>query len=52
MSPSMEAREITDKETLNPAAVLKNRADTLEQLYQEPLAREVLRCRQNRIDRP
>src|SRR6185369_17159504 len=34
--PSMEAREITDKGTLNPAAVLKNRAAALELLYQEP----------------
>jgi hypothetical protein len=40
--PSMEAREITDKGTLNPAAVLKNRAAALDRLYQEPLADEVL----------
>jgi feruloyl-CoA synthase len=40
--PSMEAREITDKGTLNPAAVLKNRAAALDRLYQEPLPKEVL----------
>jgi feruloyl-CoA synthase len=40
--PSMEAQEMTDKGTLNPAAVLKNRAAALERLYREPLANEVL----------
>jgi hypothetical protein len=38
----MEAREITDKGTLNPAAVLKNRAAALELLYQEPSPNDVL----------
>jgi feruloyl-CoA synthase len=45
--PSMEAREITDKGTLNPAAVLKNRAAALERLYQEPSPDDVL-C----VDKP
>ena len=45
--PSMEAREITDKGTLNPAAILKNRAAALNRLYQEPLPDEVL-C----VDKP
>ncbi len=40
--PSLEAREITDKGTLNQAAVLKNRASAVEQLYREPLAEVVL----------
>jgi len=40
--PSMEAREITDKGTLNLAAVLKNRAAALDRLYQEPVLDEVL----------
>jgi feruloyl-CoA synthase len=38
----MEAREITDKGTLNQAAVLKNRAAALEHLYQEPSPNDVL----------
>ena len=41
--PSMEAREVTDKGTLNQAAVLKNRSAIVDQVYGEPLAREVLR---------
>jgi feruloyl-CoA synthase len=45
--PSMEAREITDKGTLNPAAVLKNRPAALERLYQEPSPDDVL-C----VDKP
>jgi feruloyl-CoA synthase len=40
--PSLEAREITDKGTLNQVAVLKNRAAKVEQLYREPLQDEVL----------
>ena len=43
----MEAREITDKGTLNPAAILKTRAAALDRLYQEPMAAEVI-C----IDKP
>ncbi len=41
-APSREAYEITDKGTLNPAAVLKNRAEALNMLYEEPLAPGVL----------
>ena len=33
--PSMEAREVTDKGTLNQSAVLNNRAAAVERLYQE-----------------
>ncbi len=40
--PSLEAREITDKGTLNKAAVLKNRATAVERLYQKVLAGDVL----------
>jgi feruloyl-CoA synthase len=40
--PCMEASEITDKGTLNQAAVLKNRAYLLKRLYQEPSDAEVL----------
>ena len=40
--PSIEAREITDKGTLNQAAILKNRATAVEQLYSDPLQPEVL----------
>lgn len=41
--PCMEASEITDKGTLNQAAVLKNRASLVERLYQESADSEVLR---------
>lgn len=40
--PAMEAREITDKGTLNQAAVLKNRAGKVDRLYSEPAHPEVL----------
>lgn len=40
--PSMEAREITDKGTLNQRAVLQNRAAVVDELYREPAPREVL----------
>ncbi len=40
--PSMEAREITDKGTLNQSVVLKNRAAMVERLYQEPTPSDVL----------
>ncbi len=42
-APSLEAREITDKGTLNQAAVLKNRATLVERLYQEPSGADVVR---------
>ena len=41
--PSLEAREITDKGTLNQAAVLKNRASLLQRLYEESTESQVLR---------
>ena len=41
--PSLEAREITDKGTLNQAAVLKNRASLLQLLYGEDADGLVLR---------
>jgi feruloyl-CoA synthase len=39
----MQAGEITDKGTLNQAAVLKNRALLVERLYQESTDSDVLR---------
>ena len=45
--PSLEAREITDKGSINQAAVLKNRAVSVERLYQESPAAEVLQIRHN-----
>ncbi len=41
-APSMESREITDKGTLNSAAVWKNRAAELEALYEELCGDQVL----------
>ena len=41
--PSMEAREITDKGSLNQAAILKNRASFVERLYQESTDGDVIR---------
>jgi feruloyl-CoA synthase len=40
--PSMEARELTDKGTINHAAVLKNRMAVVEQLYLQQPAAHVL----------
>jgi feruloyl-CoA synthase len=40
--PSMEASEITDKGTLNQAAVLRNRAMLLDRLYSDPAHADVL----------
>ena len=40
--PSLEAREITDKGTLNQAAVLRNRSAEVDQLYSEPADRQIL----------
>jgi len=34
--PSVEALEITDKGTINQRAVLNNRAEEVDQLYQDP----------------
>ena len=40
--PSLEVREVTDKGSINQAAVLKNRADRVEDLYREPAPLSVL----------
>jgi feruloyl-CoA synthase len=40
--PSLDAGEVTDKGTLNQAAVLKRRAHLVEQLYSNPYAPEVI----------
>jgi feruloyl-CoA synthase len=40
--PSLEAREITDKGSINQAVVLKNRAERVEDLYREPAPLSVL----------
>jgi len=40
--PSMEAREITDKGSINQKAVLGNRAALVEDLYREPIPAHVL----------
>jgi len=37
----LEAREITDKGTLNHPAVLKNRATVVDRLHLEPVATDV-----------
>ncbi|MDE3198657.1 MAG: feruloyl-CoA synthase [Acidobacteriota bacterium] len=41
--PSLDAGELTDKGSVNPAAVLARRADVVEWLYREPFAAGVLR---------
>ena len=40
--PSIEVQEITDKGTINQKAVLKNRAELVEDLYREPVPAHVL----------
>ena len=40
--PSIEVQEITDKGTINQKAVLKNRAELVEDLYCEPVPAHVL----------
>ena len=45
--PSLEAREITDKGSINQAAVLKNRAAWVERLYQETPPAEILQISRN-----
>ena len=40
--PSIEALEITDKGSINQSAVLKNRAERIEELYREPAPASVL----------
>jgi feruloyl-CoA synthase len=46
--PSMEAREITDKGSVNQSAVLKNRAELVVELYKEPAPASVLVIREGR----
>jgi feruloyl-CoA synthase len=46
--PSMEAREITDKGSVNQSAVLKNRAELVFELYKEPAPASVLVIREGR----
>jgi feruloyl-CoA synthase len=43
--PSMEARELTDKGTLDQTAVLKNRAVAVDELYLDPVSPRVLEIR-------
>jgi len=45
--PSIEARELTDKGTINQGAVLKNRAAQVEKLYEEPAPARVLVIRED-----
>jgi len=45
--PSIEVQEITDKGTINQKSVLKNRAELVEDLYQEPIPAHVLTCPEN-----
>ena len=40
--PSMEAGEVTDKGSINQAAVLKRRAELVEQLYRDPVPEGVI----------
>ncbi len=40
--PSIDAHEITDKGSINQSAVLKNRADLVEELYRRPLSPKVI----------
>ena len=44
--PSMDGGEITDKGSLNQAAVLKRRAALVEQLYADPVPEGVIECRE------
>ena len=46
--PSMEAREITDKGSVNQSAVLKNRAELVVELYKEPAPASVLVIREDK----
>ena len=44
--PSLDGGEITDKGSLNQAAVLKRRAALVEQLYATPVPEGVMECKQ------
>jgi feruloyl-CoA synthase len=43
--PSIDAHEITDKGSINQSAVLKNRADLVEELYRERPSPKVIAVR-------
>jgi feruloyl-CoA synthase len=45
--PSVEVQEITDKGTINQKAVLKHRANLVEELYREPPPADVLTSSEN-----
>lgn len=45
--PSIEMQEITDKGSINQKAVLKSRADLVDELYRNPASTRVLRCSEN-----
>jgi feruloyl-CoA synthase len=47
--PSIELQEITDKGSINQKAVLKNRAELVEDLYREPPPVHVITCSENRL---
>jgi feruloyl-CoA synthase len=47
--PSMEAREITDKGSINQSAVLKNRAELIDELYEEPAPASILVIRESNV---
>jgi feruloyl-CoA synthase len=47
--PSMEAREITDKGSINQAAVLKNRAALVESLYRDLSPQHSLALQETRV---
>jgi feruloyl-CoA synthase len=42
--PSFDAREVTDKGSLNQKAVLAHRAALVDELYAEPPSPRVIRC--------
>jgi feruloyl-CoA synthase len=42
--PSIEMQEITDKGSINQKAVLKNRAEIVDELYRDPVSPRVLTC--------
>ena len=46
--PSMEAREMTDKGSINQGAVLKNRAELVVEIYKEPVPANVLIIREEK----
>jgi feruloyl-CoA synthase len=46
--PSMEAREITDKGSVNQSTVLKNRAELIVELYKEPAPASILVIREDK----